>query len=151
MPNDLNREGLEAAQRAIPAGHGQAWVYAETAIRAYLAHAKPDTAALVEALNASYSVLATAFNRIHSLPRGTDTELAKRIGNVRAQIEAALSTVPAKSAEGEPVAAGGDGGLERCPDCAGSGLRLNMAGEPDDCRLCGGSGHIYCPPPGDNQ
>lgn len=26
-----------------------------------------------------------------------------------------------------------------CPTCGGSGLQLNMAGEPDECSLCGGN------------
>ena len=25
---------------------------------------------------------------------------------------------------------------ENCPDCSGTGLALNMAGEPDNCRNC---------------
>lgn len=30
--------------------------------------------------------------------------------------------------------------MRKCPDCNGSGLVLNIIGEPDDCRDCGGSG-----------
>ena|SRR6478672_6581710 len=30
-------------------------------------------------------------------------------------------------------------GFERCDDCGGSGLALNEAGEPDECRTCRGN------------
>ena len=43
-------------------------------------------------LDESYSTLAAAFNRIHGLPRTSDTELAKLIETTRAKIERALAT-----------------------------------------------------------
>lgn len=42
---------------------------------------------------------------------------------------------------GEPVA------LETCPSCNGSGLQLNSAGEPDDCRECKGDTVVCAAPP----
>ena len=40
------------------------------------------------ALGESYSTLAAAFNRVHCLPRTTDTDLANRIEVTRAKIAA---------------------------------------------------------------
>jgi len=48
---------------------------------------------LVAALRLSYRTLAFAFNRIHTLPRTSDTELAEAIEKVRADIEKTLAKV----------------------------------------------------------
>jgi len=47
--------------------------------------------ALREALEDGYKMLAQAFNRIHALPRSSDTALAEQIGQTRARIETALA------------------------------------------------------------
>jgi hypothetical protein len=47
----------------------------------------------------------------------------------------------AEAKAGEPVA------LETCPSCNGSGLQLNSAGEPDDCRECKGDTVVCAAPP----
>ena len=60
---------------------------AETALDAAVAEAK----ALREALEDGYKMLAQAFNRIHALPRSSDTALAEQIGQTRARIETALA------------------------------------------------------------
>lgn len=51
------------------------------------------------ALREAHKTLAKAFDRIHCLPRTTDTELAALIGSTRAGIEAALSTHPVETDE----------------------------------------------------
>jgi len=104
---DLNREGLKAALAA----HGENYSFEEArvvaTIRAYLAHAKPDTTALVEARIEHHNgkrwhiVGRTAAGEWHMQPVGHVTADEARMICERAL--AALSTVPAKSA------AGGDG------------------------------------------
>lgn len=47
----------------------------------------------------------------------------------------------AEAKTAEPVA------LETCPSCNGSGLQLNSAGEPDDCRECNGDTVVCAAPP----
>lgn len=50
-----------------------------------------DAAALREMLSEASRVLAKAHDRIHSLPRTSDTELAEIIGTQRSKISAALA------------------------------------------------------------
>ena len=47
----------------------------------------------------------------------------------------------AEAKTAEPVA------WETCPNCNGSGLQLNSAGEPDDCRECKGDTVVCAAPP----
>jgi len=46
---------------------------------------------LLEALEKANRLLVQAFNRIHTLPRTTDTELADRIERARGEIRAAIA------------------------------------------------------------
>ena len=55
--------------------------------------------AMKTVLKDAYTVLAFAFNRIHSLPRSRDTELANDIGRVRKNIERVLAPPPPKGNE----------------------------------------------------
>ena len=53
--------------------------------------AEAEAKALREALEDGYKMLARAFNRIHALPRSSDTALAEQICQTRARIETALA------------------------------------------------------------
>ena len=59
----------------------------------------------------------------------------------RVVLELIESVRAAEAKAGEPVA------LETCPSCNGSGLQLNSAGEPDDCRECKGDTVVCAAPP----
>lgn len=61
------------------------------ALLAEVERLRADAAALREALSEAARVLARAHDRIHSLPRTSDTELAERIGTTNAKIRAALA------------------------------------------------------------
>jgi len=65
--------------------------------------AEAEAKALREALEDGYKMLAQAFNRIHALPRSSDTALAEQIGQTRARIETAL----ARATLAQPAADGG--------------------------------------------
>jgi uncharacterized small protein (DUF1192 family) len=58
---------------------------------------RADNARLRDAVDESYSTLAAAFNRIHGLPRTSDTELADRIEATRAKIERAREAMEASN------------------------------------------------------
>lgn len=77
---------LAAEAKAEVARLREALVKERNALRAKLTSA-------LGALDESYLILAAAFNRIHGLPRTTDTELASRIEAARAKIERALAAL----------------------------------------------------------
>jgi len=58
---------------------------------------------ITDAMQDAHVTLAVAFDRIHTLPRTSDTELAERIGRSRARIASVLAIFPS------PPAAPGDG------------------------------------------
>lgn len=116
MPTDLNREGMEAAKaaqrKALEECQGVVCQddHLAEAVRAYFAHANPDTAALVEAADIekvdrackAYAEATGYYVQFHS---GLSSPSADKMREgMRAALNAiaALSTVPAKSAEGEP-------------------------------------------------